>query len=339
MMRPATKAITVRDVAKVAGVSVATVSRVLNGNDTVDLALKDKVTAAAARLKYTPHAAARALALRTATTVGAVIPTLENANFAVGVGALQKRLSEAGYTLLLGSSNYDPDEEFRQIQSLTAHALAGFMLVGSRRDRRVYETLHMKGIPYVNTWVLDGGHPSIGFDNGEIGRTAARHLLALGHTQFAVIAQNAPNDRAESRIAGIREELATRGLAIPPERFVEHPHQIAEGQRALRRLMALPQPPTAIIASDVLAFGALAEAIHLRIDVPGRLSILGIQDIEFAAHLNPPLTAIRLPAEDIGTHAAEFLLAAIAGHVPAQTVPIPHVLIERGSTGPAPPLR
>ena len=213
--KPTTKAITVRDVAKVAGVSVATVSRVLNGNDTVDRALKDKVTAAAARLRFTPHAGARALALRTATTVGAVIPTLENANFAVGVGALQRRLSGAGYTLLLGSSNYDPEEELRQIQSLAAHALAGFMLVGSRRDRRVYELLQMKAIPYVNTWVLDGGHPSIGFDNEEIGRTAARHLMALGHTQFAVIAQNAPNDRAESRIAGIREELATRGLAIP----------------------------------------------------------------------------------------------------------------------------
>ena len=101
--------------------------------------------------------------------------------------------------------------------------------------------------------------------------------------------------------------------------------------------MELPRPPTAIIASDVLAFGALAEAIHLRIDVPGRLSILGIQDIEFAAHLNPPLTAIRLPAEDIGTHAADFLLAAIAGNEMAQTVPVPHYLIERGSTGPVPP--
>jgi LacI family transcriptional regulator len=128
--RPSANSVTVRDVASAAGVSVATVSRALNGNSAVAAGLRERVLAAAARLGYTPHAAARALASQRSRTIGAVIPTLENVNFALGIEALQRRLAEAGYTLLLASSNYDPAEELRQVKALAAQGVAGMMLVG-----------------------------------------------------------------------------------------------------------------------------------------------------------------------------------------------------------------
>src|SRR6202011_5480567 len=145
--RPSANTVTVHEVALAAGVSMATVSRVLNGNTRVDQDLGKRVMAAAKRLSYTPHAAARALASQRSRTIGAVIPTLENINFAVGVAALQRRIAAAGYTLLLGSSNYDVEEELRQVKALAAHGVAGMMLVGARHADGLYELLQAKSIP------------------------------------------------------------------------------------------------------------------------------------------------------------------------------------------------
>ena len=212
--RPSANTVTVRDVARAARVSMATVSRVLNGNTSVDRNLSKRVATAARQLGYTPHAAARALASQRSRTIGAVMPTLENINFAVGVAALQRRIAEAGYTLLLGSSNYDLEEELRQVKALAAHGVAGMMLVGARHAPGLYELLQAKRIPFVNTWVLDSRHPCVGFDNREIGRALANYLLDLGHVEFGVIAQiTGHSDRAAGRVIGIREALAARGIA------------------------------------------------------------------------------------------------------------------------------
>jgi LacI family transcriptional regulator len=336
--RPSANTVTVREVAEAARVSVATVSRVLNGNTSVDEDLGKRVIAAAGRLGYTPHAAARALASQRSRTIGAVIPTLENINFAIGVAALQRRINEAGYTLLLGSSNYDLREELRQVKALAAHGVAGMMLVGARHAVGVYELLQAKRIPFVNTWVLDPRHPYVGFDNREIGRALASHLLDLGHVEFGVIAQIIENsDRAAGRVIGIREALTARGVALPQERLIECPHKITEGQLALRALMQSSKRPTAVICgTDVLAFGALIEARQLGVAVPRNLSMAGINDAEFAAYLTPPLTTMRLPADEIGARAAEYLLGSIK-LLPADPANQLQVsLVVRASTAPPP---
>jgi LacI family transcriptional regulator len=319
--RPNANTVTVREVAQAARVSMATVSRVLNGNASVDQGLCKRVTAAARELGYTPHAAARALASQRSRTIGAVMPTLENINFAVGVAALQRRIAEAGYTLLLGSSNYDPGEELRQVKALASHGVAGMMLVGARHKAGLYELLEAKRIPFVNTWVLDPRHPCVGFDNREIGRALANHLLDLGHVEFGVIAQITGNsDRAAGRVMGIREALATRGVALAQERLIECPHKI-----------------TAVICgTDVLAFGALIEARKLGVGVPRELSIAGINDAEFAAHLTPALTTMRLPADEIGTRAAEYLLGRVDSLPKDAATQVAVRLIVRASTAPPP---
>lgn len=334
--RPSANTVTVSDVARAARVSMATVSRVLNGNASVDQKLRRRVIAAAGRLGYTPHAAARALASQRSRTIGAVIPTLENINFAVGVAALQRRITGAGYTLLLGSSNYDVEEELRQVKALAAHGVAGMMLVGARHADGLYELLQAKSIPFVNTWVLDPAHPCVGFDNREIGRALANHLLDLGHVELGVIAQTMHNsDRAAERVIGIREVLAARGVPPPRERLIEHPHKITEGQLALRALMQGSKQPTAVICgTDVLAFGALIAARELGLAVPRDLSIAGINDAEFAAYLTPPLTTMHLPADEIGIGAAEYLLGCVDALPTVAATEVEASLIVRASTAP-----
>jgi LacI family transcriptional regulator len=336
--RPKGNAVTARDVARAANVSVATVSRVMNDNAKVDVELRDLVRRVATSMGYTPHAAARALASQRSMSIGAIVPTLEDANFAVGIDCLQRRLTAAGYTLLLASSNYDQQEELRQVRALTAHGVAGLMLVGAQHAAETYEILAAKNIPYVNTWVLDDRHPCVGFDNRAIGRTLANYLLDLGHTEFGVIAQRSPeSDRAAGRIAGIREALAARGLGLPQEQFIERSHKIVDGQIALRMLMTTRRRPTAVLCgTDMLAFGALVEARGMGISVPGELSIAGINDIDFAAHLTPPLTTVRLAVEQIGERAADFLLARANNQPAARAAPVPFSLIVRESTAPPP---
>ena len=336
--RPSGSAATVRDVAREARVSVATVSRVLNGKSTVAEALRDDVQRVSARLGYTPHAAARALATQRFSTIGAIVPTLEEANFSVGINALQQRVNRAGYTLLLASSNYDPQEELRQVRALAAHGLAGMLLVGARHDPAVYELLAARRIAFVNTWVLDDENPCVGFDNHAIGQTLANYLLDLGHREFGVIAQESPqSDRAAKRVAGVGEALAARGAPPPQGQFIARSHTIVDGQLAFQALMESPRRPTAVICgTDTLAFGALVQAMAMGIAVPQQVSVTGINDVEFAAHLSPPLTTIRLPADEVGQRAAEFLLGRIDGRPVVNRTRVPFSLIARGSTGIAP---
>ncbi|NNG05542.1 MAG: LacI family DNA-binding transcriptional regulator [Inquilinus sp.] len=331
---------TLHDVAAMAAVSTATVSRCLNAADTVRPELRERVRGAIAELGYTPHGAARALASQRARTIGAVIPTLDNAIFAAGIQAMQNRLSDVGYTLLLASSNYDPEQERNQVQSLIERGLDGLMLIGEARPPGLYDLLEQKAIPHVNTWTYRPGsrHPSIGFDNRGAAHRVASYLIDMGHSDIAMIAGiTAGNDRAAERLSGVRAALADRGLAFAPGRVIESPYSIGDGRRALRRLMAAESRPTAIVCgNDVLAYGALFECHALGVPVPGQVSIAGFDDLELAAELVPALTTMHVPSDDMGRLAAEYLLDRIDGRPTPGATKLGVDLIIRGSTGPPP---
>jgi LacI family transcriptional regulator len=328
----------VLDVARAAGVSTATVSRVLNGSGTVREALRTKVRDIAQQLGYTPHAAARALASQRSKTIGAVIPSLENQNFALGVFALQKRIGVAGYTLLLACSYYDQEDELKQVRALIADGIAGLMLVGRNHTPALYGLLEKEQIPLVNGWTVDPDHPYVGFDNEAVGRRLAEYLLDLGHRNFGMITQMRQySDRAVDRVKGVRAALRERGLDLRHEHLIEMPHKILEAQMAMRALLQTAHPPTAVICgTDLMAVGALAAAREAGIDVPGQLSIAGINDIEFSSFTTPPLTTMRLAADQIGTRSAEYLLARIEGRPVTSQNLVPTDLIVRGTTGRAP---
>ena len=335
--RPQSNHVRVADVALAAGVSGATVSRTLNRTGPVSDNIRQRIERAVIELGYVPNGAARALASQRAHAIGVIVPTLENTNFAITAESAQRRLVDAGYNFMVASTGYDPARESDQIQSLVAHGVDGIILVGAQRDPAITHFLKARHVPYVVTWSLAGdGTPSVGFDNAEAARRLASHLLDLGHRHIGVIAGlTKNNDRAAARLEGVRRALDERGLALPRELLIERPYRIAEGQFALRALMASsPQPTAVVCGNDQLAFGALIECGRRGIAVPQELSIVGFDDLEFAGQIVPALTTIHVPAEEIGLRAADYLLATINGHPAAATTEVTVSLIVRESSAP-----
>jgi LacI family transcriptional regulator len=332
---------TVAAVAAAAGVSTATVSRVLNTPQAVRETLRRQVETAVAQLGYVPHAGARAMMLRRSGTIGAVFPTVDNAIFAKAIDALQRRLSEAGLQLLIATSDYDPDAEMRQAVNLVARGADALALCGAGQRSELLEFLRQRGLPCVHVMTLlpaDAPMTSVGFDNAGAMAQAVRYLIDLGHRRIAMLAGvTRDNDRASARVAGVRRALHDAGLKLPPQRLVERRYSIAAAREGLRELMAARPAPTAIVCgNDVLAFGALLEAQRLGIAVPQALSIVGFDDLELARQLQPALTTVRVPAEEMWRAAADRLIAALRGEAVQRATEIEVALVVRESTAAAP---
>jgi LacI family transcriptional regulator len=326
------------DVARVADVSLATASRALSTPHLLKPATLVRVLEAARLLGYMPHGAARALASRRTHTIGAVIPTLDNAIFANSTQALQRELGEHGYQLLLGSHEYDPDREVKVTRALLERGVDGLALVGTDHSPELYQLLLGFRSPYVLTWSLDesGHHHCVGFNNREVGARVAQYLYDLGHREFAVISGfTAHNDRARDRITGVREALAARGIALGPQRVVETSFSIQSGREALLTLLQSASRPTAVICgNDILAQGAMLEAHALGMEIPGELSITGVDDMELSAHLSPGLTTVRIPTAEIGRRSAQHILGRLNGEETEKRTELAIELIVRGSTAP-----
>ena len=334
-------AVRLSDVAAQAGCSTATVSRVLNRPEGVNRELRLRVDAAVRELGYLRNGAAGALRSRRTRTIGAVIPTLDHAIYARLLAALQGFTSEHGYSLLVTTSGFEIEQELRQARLLVERGAEGLVLVGHSHSPDLYAALERHGIPSVNTYsyLPNSRHASIGFDNRAASRQMADYLLDLGHRDFAlIVGYRKDNDRVKDRVDGALEAIAGRGISTGHTLIVEEPYSIEGGREGLRRIVAASRRPTALICgSDVLAFGAIIECDSKGIAVPRELSIAGFDDLEFAAHLRPPLTTIRVPAAEMGRRAGEFLLAKIAGQPHAPHYPLETSLILRQST--APPAR
>src|SRR5271168_2321536 len=314
-------AVRLSDVAEQAGCSTATVSRVLNKPDGVNRELRLRVDTAVRELGYLRNGAARALRSRRTRTIGAVVPTLDHAIYARLLAALQGFTSEHGYSLLVTTSNFRVDQELRQARLLVERGAEGLVLVGHSHSPDLYAALERHGIPCVNTYsyLPDSRHASIGFDNRAASRQMTEYLLDLGHRDFAlIVGYRKDNDRVKDRVDGALEAIAGRGISTAHTLIVEEPYSIEGGREGLRRVMASHRPTALICGSDVLAFGAIIECDSKGIAVPRELSVAGFDDLEFAAHLRPPLTTIRVPATEMGRRAGEFLLAKIVGqpHAP-----------------------
>lgn len=328
------------DVARAAGVSLATASRALSEPDLVRAGTRARVREAADLLGYVPHGAARALATRRSRTIGAVFPPVDNPIFAQATEALARELSAAGYTLLLASHDYSPEAELAAARALIERGVDGMVLVGLDRDPALYRMLEQASVPYEITWSIDpeGRHPCVGLGHRLASARITQHLLDLGHTQFAVIAGvTAHNDRARDRLAGVREALGARGIALPPERVVEAPFAVARGRAACARLLdAAPGFTALVCGNDPLAVGALLECAARGIAVPAALSITGFDDIDLAGELAPGLTTVRVPSAQIGRRAGTRLLARLAGEPVPRIEEVPAPLALRGTSGPAP---
>lgn len=339
-MKP--KAVGIRDVAQRAGVSIASVSRALNNPAAVRADLRARIDAAAQDLGYIPDAAARALSSRRTRTIGAVIPTVDNAMFARGVEALQRYLSLKDYLLLLATSGYDPEVEHRQAQNMISRGVDGLILRGDVHSEGLRKLLATHRIPFVNVGVYhpDKPYASVGADNEAAAWRACRHLLALGHRRIGMVAAlSRHNDRASARVQGVRRAMAEAGLALQPRWTLEVPYRLDDARQAARTLLPpdAAQRPTALVCgNDVIAYGVLLEAERRGLRVPQDLSVMGFDDLEWSRHLRPSLTTMHLPTDEVWSRAGQYLVHVLAG-LPA---PLHHEveasLVVRESTGPPP---
>jgi LacI family transcriptional regulator len=335
-----TQKATLADVAQLAQVSTATVSRVLSNPSLVRHDTLRKVREAIAKLSYVPDGAARALASRRTHTVGLVVPTLDHAIFSQFAQTLQATFAESGYQLLITSHEYKPALEVSGARALLERGVDGIVLVGLDRGRALNDLLAQHPIPVLATWSLDTRNhiPCVGFDNYEASRRVARHLLELGHRRFGVICGFMEyNDRARARVEGVRDALRESGIPLPAANVVEQPFTYAGGRAGLRVLGGRSPRPTAVICgNDLLAIGALLECRTLGLSVPADISIVGFDNQELASHMVPGLTTVNVPAGQLGRLSAQAMLKLLDGEKLAKPIELDVELVERGSTGPAP---
>ena len=328
----------VKDVAAAAGVSVATVSRTYNRPAAVREEVRQRVLEAANRLDYRPNPAARALRSRRSQIVGAVIPTLDYAIFSRMINALQVPLHDAGFGLFVATSGFGGTMVGSVAASLVDRGAEALVLVGTVDDRSLLDLVRAKNIPVVSTYSFheDGRIPFIGFDNFQSTYKIAEYLILLGHRDIAMVSgRTAGNDRQQSRVAAFRQALADYAVVDARPLIVEKSYSIAHGADSLREILReRPQTTAVICNADILAFGVLTECRRRGIPVPEALSVAGHDDQDFANYLEPPLTTVAVPADEMGRRTAEALLDAVKTRAPITGLRLPTSLVIRDSTGP-----
>ncbi|WP_298813070.1 LacI family DNA-binding transcriptional regulator [uncultured Roseibium sp.] len=325
---------TLADVARTAGVSTATVSRCLNLPDQVTEKTMRRVMEAVDRLGYSPNYSARALAANRTNTIGAIIPTMENAIFARGLQAFQEELHQSGCTLLVASSSYEEDLEEEQIKTLTARGADALLLIGYHRKPRVYEFLEKRKIPTLVAWAFDPevSRLAVGFNNRAAMHELADLVMGAGHKRIGCIsADTVSNDRARERAQGIRDSMSAAGLDPNMLQMVETAYSIENGEMAFHELMAHAEPPTVVMCgNDVLAVGALRAAAAMNLRVPEDVAITGFDDIELASVAPVPLTTVHVPHRRMGQFAAKALLDELNGKKP-DSIELPTAIYRRSS--------
>ncbi len=325
-----------KDVALLAGVSTATVSRVINTPEQVDEQTRRLVTEAVTKLRYVPHGAARALRSHRSQMVGAVVPSFDYALYARTTSALQRVLDAKGYSLVLAEHHYDLTAELRTTEQLIRRGVDAFVFVGLDHDPALFTLLEGYGRPYVLTWGIDPRQrlPSIGFDNRAATFALTQHLLALGHRRFGLLsASTEGNDRAFERGAGVAAALAQAGLSMPDAYRQYGPIGLAAATVMMHRLLALPERPTAVVATnDVFAVGGMMACREAGISVPQELSITGVDNTDLGATQTPGLTSVRTPIVEIGREAAEQVIARLEGRPYEAFRTLPFEIVLRGST-------
>jgi LacI family transcriptional regulator len=327
-----------KDVARLAGVSTATVSRTLNSPELVDPETRERVLKAVAGLRYVPHGAARSLRSHRSKMIGAVVPSFDYALYARTTSAMHQQLDQRGYSMVLAEHHYDLRAELRVAGQLIQHGVDAFVFVGLDHDASLFTLLNDYGRPYVLTWGIDPHrrHPSIGFDNQAATQELTRHLLSLGHRRIGLLSASVDgNDRARARGAGVKAALAEAGLELDPACIQYTAISLGAAEEGMARLLALPAPPTAVVATnDVFAVGAMMACRKAGVGIPEDMSITGVDNTDLGATQTPGLTSIRTPIIEVGHAAAAQIIARLEGESfdAFQTFPIE--VVHRGSTAP-----
>jgi len=330
------KLATIEDVAAMAGVSIATVSRAINEPTKVADATRRRITDAIARTGYTTNAMARSLRMRRSNMILILAPDVGDPNFSNILVGLETEASKRGYGVLIGNTQNDPNRETDYLRFISSNQADGLILFtghlpyGFGQDRG---EARLPPMVAVNEPVPGGEVPFVGVDNFEGARVAAEHLISQGHRRIAFIGRSSGREVNRLREEGYRAALAGSGIAVDPRLILDGDGTTESGRAAAELMFVRDALPTAFLCvNDATALGVIIALNARRYDLPRQFSVMGFDDISFASFVSPSLTTMKQPRHQIGEAAMDLLLALLAGEKPrSDTVLLRSELIVRNS--------
>jgi len=308
--------VTMEEISRLAGVSLATVSRSIHSPHLVKNETREKIIRVMKKTDYIYNATAGDLSRRRSSILGVIIPTARSFVFSTSLLAIQEMAQQNNYSLVTASSKYDRENELNLIQKFMERRLAGIILTGfviGQKD--LVKELVRRGMPCVVIWdKLDDPELSyVGFDNFKATYEITRYLIELRHRRIGlIVGPYTKVERVRKRLEGFKAALNDYGLMFNPNLIIEKEPTLLGGKEAMDKLISTTDRPTAVLAaSDTLAVGAMAAARDLGLRVPEDISLAGFDDIDIAAYCNPPLTTVRVPAYEIGKIAMKIILKMI----------------------------
>ena len=320
--------VTIYDVAREAGVSMATVSRVVNNNPNVKPTTRKKVLEAIERLGYRPNAVARGLASKKTTTVGVVIPDISGAFFAEVARGIEDIANMYNYNIILSNSDTQKEKELRLINTLLEKQVDGLLFMGGEVTDDHKEAFKTAAVPIVLSATYDDEElwPSVNIDNKQGAIDATKVLLAEGHEKVALITGPLTDPvNGYPRYQGYREALDEQGVAFDEAYVRVGNYRYNSGMEAMKELLALDKPPTAVfVASDVMAVGAIHAVQDAGLSVPEDVSVIGFDNIDIASMVRPLLSTVSQPMYDIGAVSMRLLTKLMN----KEEVEDPHVILQ-----------
>lgn len=320
----------VRSLAKATGLSVATISRVLNKSANVSDKTRQRVLAALQEHGYLMNSAARALATNRTRTIGAVVPTLSYSIFASFLNSVEQHLAELGYALVVATSGGDLKVEAKRARELLDIGTEGLILSGAMHDPDLMNIMYEQNIPFIYTSICDNQSdaPAIGYDNKILAERAVIYLHNKGHKNICIVHgdfQN--NDRTALRLDGVKRAAKTLSIAVS---FIEGALDVSGGVNAAKQFIQNQEKSSACLClSDVLALGMMFEFSRNNIKVPDNISIMGFDDLDWAVHCHPALTTIGLPTISMGKKTAQSMVSYLDENKPIKTLSLDATIIER----------
>jgi LacI family transcriptional regulator len=329
---------TMKQVAERAGVSISTVSHVINNTRVVSDDVRQRVQGIIDEMRYIPSAVARSLKNDKTHTIGVLVPNSSNPYFAELISWIEDAAFQLGYNIILCNAHGGPQKQAAYLRLLMEKRIDGLVLVASGADDEQDLLLRHEAVPIVQ---LERALPGLDADliqagQEEGGYAATRHLIELGHRDIACVSGPADLPRTRERVGGFMRAMEEAALTVLPDCIVHDEFTSAGGHAAFTRLLARAQRPTAVfVTSDLMALGGLCAAGAAAVRVPAQLSVVGFDDIAGARYALPPLTTVAPPKHDMAWLAIERLIDRIRGrHAPLRTTALASTLVVRASTAP-----
>lgn len=327
---------TIADVSARAGVSSATVSRVLQGSPRVSPAARKRVQAAISELRYRPSGVARSLRRQQTGTLGLIVTDINNPFYPEIIRGAEDAAQRMSASIILCNAAEDPEREIAYLDLLLERRVDGVIIAAGGLTQRHEDFLRMFPVPVVlvNAALAGGQVPAVLSDDEAGGLAAAAHVLALGHSRLIYISGPAMRASASARLDGVRAAVAAAGRGVSLE--VVEGYGFVAGGLAAQRVAERFRPPYAILAhNDLTAVGAMHALIELGIHIPDEVSVVGFDDIAIAAFMNPALTTVAQDKYAMGRLAVETIARLRSGEVITDSQVLPERLVVRRSTGPA----